>query len=86
MKALPQWISSGILEFVDQFGLEIHTGLMSVQKDNIVAELSTLLDVFRNLYKIGFKMISNTNNDCVGKSDDLNKRYLNLFEVVFYKE
>jgi hypothetical protein len=86
LKALPQWISSGILEHVDQFGLEIHTGLNSVAKENIVTELSTLLDVFRNLYKMGFKLISSTNNDCVGKSNDLNQRYLNLFEIVFYKE
>jgi hypothetical protein len=74
------------LEHVDQFGLEIHTGLISIGKENIVTELSILLDVFRNLYKMGFKLISSTNNDCIGKSNDLNQRYLNLFEVVFYKE
>jgi hypothetical protein len=47
LKALPEWISSGILEQIDQFGLEIHTAPVSISPDNIVNELSNLMEVIR---------------------------------------
>ena len=86
LRAFPQWISSGILEYVDQIGIEIHTGLYSIQEKDIVSEISKMLGVLKKLHQIGFRMISSTNNDCVAKSNDLNRRYLSLSEVVFYKE
>ena len=83
---MPEWISSGILDQVSQFGLEIHTPVGIIGKDQIVPELSKLLDVFRQLYDVGFRLISSTNNDCVAKSQDFEGKYLNYFELVFYKQ
>jgi hypothetical protein len=40
----------------------------------------------RQLYRIGFRLISSINNDCMGKRDDLEGRYLNFIELVFYKK
>jgi hypothetical protein len=62
------------LDHVSQFGLEIHTGIETIPEDSIVPELTNLLDVMRNLHKLGFHLISTTNNDCVAKSRDLEKR------------
>ena len=84
LESIPEWISSGILDRVSQFGIELHTGRTALGSDQM-AKLLDLLDVWRNLHELGFRMISNTNNDCVGKSDDLQNQYFNLFEVVFYK-
>jgi hypothetical protein len=86
LRALPQWISSGILDYVDQIGIEIHTGLHVIKEENIISEISQMLDVLQKLYQTGFRLISSTNNDCVAKNDDLNHKYLSLTEVVFYRE
>ncbi len=39
----------------------------------------------RRLHEIGFRLISNTNNDCMAKAHDLENIYLNFIELVFYK-
>ena len=44
------------------------------------------MHIMRKLHEIGFSLISNTNNDCMAKAHDLEKRYLNFIELVFYKE
>ena len=85
LKALPEWISSGIIDSIDQFGLELHTASNVIRPENLVVELTNLLDVFRNLHDIGFRLISTTNNDCVAKSQDMQGKYLNYFEVVFLR-
>ena len=86
ISAIPEWISSGVLDQVNQFGIELHTGRTSLGSTDLIPKLSELLTIIRKLYNIGFRLISNSNNDCVGKSDDYNQQYFNLMEVVFYKE
>jgi hypothetical protein len=83
IKAIPEWISSGVLDQVRQFGIEIHTGA-GLGADPL-PQLLELLDSIKQLHQIGFKLISNVNNDCIGKTEDFEKRYLNLMEAVFYK-
>ena len=86
IKAIPEWIDSGVLDQVNQFGIELHTGQTSLGSDDLIPKISELLTIIRKLHNIGFRLISNSNNDCVGKSDDYNKQYFNLMEVVFYKD
>ena len=86
IKAIPEWISSGVLDQVNQFGIELHTGLSSLGSNDLIPKLSELLTTIRKLSNLGFQLISTTNNDCVGKSEDYKKQYLTLMEVVFYKE
>jgi hypothetical protein len=78
--AIPEWIRSGILEDVDQIGMEIHTVF---SQDIAAAQLSAILDAFRTLHVAGFRLISSTNNDCTGKSVDFERKYYNLAEIVF---
>jgi uncharacterized Zn finger protein len=84
LKAMPEWIESGIIDQVSQIGIEIHTDVFKT--NNIVEELGNLVDLMRNLYKANFRLISTSNNECIAKEHDMEKRYFNLMEVVFYKE
>jgi hypothetical protein len=79
---MPEWITSGIVDKVGQVGLEIHTNGIS----NDFEELSKLVDLMRNLNKVGFRLISTSNNECVGKAADFENIYFNLLEAVFYKD
>ena len=81
--AIPEWISSGVLDQVSQFGIELHTS--SALGADPLPNLIELLESIKKLHQIGFKLISNVNNDCIGKSEDSEKRYINLMEAVFYK-
>lgn len=85
LKVLPEWISSGILDHVDQFGIELHTGLVSIPNENLLTQLSNLMSIFRQLFAKGFRLISSMNNECVAKAQDSQGRYFNYFEIVFYK-
>jgi hypothetical protein len=84
LKAMPEWIESGIIDQVSQIGIEIHTD--AFKTSNIVEELGNLVDLMRNLHKANFRLISTSNNECIAKEHDMEKRYFNLMEVVFYKE
>ena len=79
---MPEWLRSGVLDRVDQFGIELYTNGIA---DNL-EELSNLLDLMRDFFNIGFRLISASNNFCVEKVVDSRKRYYSLIEVVFYKE
>ena len=83
MKSIPEWISSGVLDQVDQIGMEIHT---DIKKEETVKQLSELLDSIRKLHNIGFRLISTSNNECMAKAHDFEQKFFNLMEVVFYKE
>jgi len=80
--AMGEWIDSGILENVRQIGIEIHT---DVPVPQLNVTLTTLVNTFQRLYDSGFRMISNTNNECIGKKFDFLNKYHSLFEVVFFK-
>ena len=82
LKAMPEWLRSGVLDQVDQFGIEMYTNGIA---DNL-EELSNLVNLMRDFFNIGFRLISTSNNFCVEKAVDYQKRYYSLIEVVFYKE
>ncbi len=84
MLAIPEWISSGILNDIDQIGFEIHT--VSHQEEELRKQLTAILDEMRSLHQLGFRLISSENNECMGKSLDLDQHYLNLIELVFYRQ
>ena len=48
-------------------------------------KLGELLEALQKLDKLGFKLISNTPNNCVGKSQDQGKQYYTFFDVVLYR-
>ena len=67
-------------------GIELHTGKWAIPKDKIFSELSLLLGEMRKLHEIGFRLISTSNNECVAKTNDIQKIFNNNIEVVFYKQ
>jgi hypothetical protein len=82
--AIPEWVESGILSQVTQVGIELHTGLTAFGRKDLAVKFSKILETMKMLHRAGFHLISKSNNDCVGKNDDIKKRYLSLVEVVFY--
>ena len=87
-RAIPEWISSGVLDKVTQIGIELHTGSTALggEEQAVREAFERVLGYLRGLHHLGFKLISNANNDCVAKSDDVDRRYFSLMEVVFYKD
>jgi len=88
IEAIPEWITSGVLESVSQIGIELHTGRTSLGLDpgDLVQKFSSIIDFVKDLYRLGFKLINHVNNECVAKTDDPNQTYYSLMEVVFYKD
>jgi hypothetical protein len=81
--AIPEWVSSGILKDIYQIGIEIHT--FGKEGEEQRKELLQLLNEMRKLHQLGFRLISSANNECVGRNEDIEKRYYNVFELVYYK-
>jgi hypothetical protein len=63
----------------------MHTGKVQLPADRHVAVLRDMIGRFQNLFDMGFMPISYESNGCVGKAYDLEKRFYNYFDVVFYK-
>ena len=85
LKAIAQWITSGVLENIRQIGIELHTDYKLVSKEQIAPILLELLDDFQKLHNMGFRLISSTLNGCADKEADLEHLYNPFFELVFYK-
>ena len=85
LEAIPEWIDSVALDLVSQMGIEIHTSQNNIKYLKVKRTLNKMLNIFRRLDKSGFRLISSTNNGCMGKAIDYDKHYYTLMEVVFYK-
>lgn len=73
------WISSGALENVSQIALELHIPDRPDDKSQYI----NLLRILQDLYRLGFRVISQEVNMIVGA--DKNGIY-NFLEIVFMKE
>ena len=87
LKAIPEWIKSGILKNIQQIGIELHTGQVHVKDHQIPQTLSPVLKgVVQMCQDFGFKIIDYTPNGCVSKSQDkVEKRFHTYFDIVLYK-
>jgi len=86
LDAIQEWIDSGILDKIDQIGIEFHTGEIFLKENKIAEKLYGLLESLKTLHTLGFKIISNTLNNCVGKSQDIEKRFYTFFDIVLFKQ
>ena len=85
IKAIPEWIQSGILQNVRQIGVELHTGKIFFDKPNRAKVAKGLLKAISQLYDMGFRHISYDPNTCVGRSQDHDKRYYTYVDISLYK-
>ena len=85
LEAITEWIDSGALDVVSQMGIEIHTSQNNIKYLKVTRTLNKMLNIFRRLHKLRFRLISSTNNGCMGKAIDYDQHYYTLMEVVFYK-
>ena len=85
IKAIPEWIQSGVLENVRQIGIELHTGKVYFDRKGQTDAAKKLLKFTTELYDLGFRHISYSPNTCVGKSQDPNGQYYTFIDIVLYK-
>ena len=85
IKAIPEWIQSGILQNVRQIGIELHTGKMHFHKSKRARVAKILLKAISQLYDMGFRHISYDPNTCVGKRQDHGGVHYTFVDIVLYK-
>ena len=85
IKAIPEWIESGVLKNVRQIGIELHTGKIFFDKPSRAKTAKSLLKSISQLYDLGFRHISYGPNTCVGKSQDHKGQYYTFIDIVLYK-
>ncbi len=88
LEAIPQWLKSKakVLTKVQQIGIELHTGPISLKHGEIRVKFANLLRALKSMKDdYGFQLISYEANGCVGKSqDELSKRFYTYFDIVLY--
>ena len=85
IKAIPQWIQSGVLQNVRQIGLELHTGKTFFDRSGQANAAKSLLKSIAQLYELGFRHISYAPNLFVDKRQDHKMTYYTYIDVVLYK-
>ena len=85
IKAIPQWIQSGILKHVRQIGIELHTGKAIFNRSGQVKAAKAILKLISQLYDLGFRHISYAPNLYVDKKQDHGGKYYTNIDIVLYK-
>ena len=88
LKAMHDWLDSGVLEVVQQIGLELHTGIVHIEKtqtaNTLYQILKTLIEM-KDIYR--FKLIDYKSNGCVGRNGDaFGHLYHTYFDIVLMKD
>ena len=88
LKAMHDWLDSGVLEVVQQIGLELHTGIVHIEKTqtaNTLYQILKTLTEMKDMYR--FKLIDYKSNGCVGKDGDvIGQLYHTFFDIVLMKD
>ena len=80
---LKQWLKSGVVNFIDQLGIEMHTG--DIAYSNGV--LKSILSFFRKILdQHQLHLVDYNPNLCVGKSSDKQKKYYTYHDLLFVKK
>ena len=85
IKAIPQWIQSGVLKNVRQIGLELHTGKTFFDRSGQANAAKSLLKSISQLHELGFRHISYAPNLFVDKRQDHGMTYYTYIDIVLYK-
>ena len=86
IEAMKQWLKSGVLKFVDQLGIEMHTRSIYIEKSAhkiIYRRFITFLKELEMRY--GMKLVAYNPNLCHGKSQDSQKLYYSLHDILLVK-
>ena len=86
LDAIPQWVKSGVLANVQQIGIELHTGPVSLKHGDIRLKFANLLRAFKAMkVKYNFQLVSYETNGCVDKrQDELTQRFYTYFDIVLF--
>ena len=84
---IKQWLKSGVMKFVDQLGIEMHTMSKYIDKTAhkmIYRRFITFLKELDRLYDL--KLVAYNPNLCRDKKDDSQKLYYSLHDILLVKE
>ena len=84
---MKQWLQSGILKYVDQIGIEMHTGAEYVKKSWTKFTFNALLTFIKTARETyGFEIAAYEPNLKCAKSQDNQKMYYSLHDILFVKK
>ena len=79
---MKQWLKSGVVRFIDQLGIEMHTGSSNYHN----GVLKGVLNFFRKILdKQNLYLVEYNPNLCVGKSYDKMKKYYAYHDLLFVR-
>ena len=84
---IKQWLKSGVLQFVDQLGIEMHTRSMYIDKSAhkmIYRRFLTFLKFLKSEYKLS--LAAYNPNLCHAKNLDSQKLYYSLHDILLVKQ
>ena len=84
---IKQWLKSGVMKFVDQLGIEMHTRSIYIEKTAhkmIYRRFITFLKELDQQYDL--KLVAYNPNLCRDKKDDSQKSYYSLHDILLVKE
>ena len=86
LNAMPSLVSSGILNNIQQIGMEMHTGKMHVARKKALKLFNGLLKGFKAIQEdYGFRLIAYNANGCMAKKYCYTNTYHPYHDLVFYK-
>ena len=83
ISCLKQWLKSGVVNFIDQLGIEMHTGPVAYSN----GVLKGILSFFRKILdQHQLHLVDYNPNLCIGKSSDKQKKYYTYHDLLFVKK
>ena len=83
ISCLKQWLKSGVVKFIDQLGIEMHTGPSAYMNGVLKGILSFIRKI---LDKHQLHLVDYNPNLCIGKSSDKQKKYYTYHDLLFVKK
>lgn len=84
---MKKWLQSGVMKYVQQLGVEMHTGIKNVttksEVKNVFASLIKFMQEIKQKY--GLSMVAYNPNLCQGKKLDRQKTYYPYHDILFVK-
>jgi hypothetical protein len=86
LTSLGQILKSDVLENIQQIGIEMHTGAMTINTSSIRKVLTAVINAFKVMHdQLGFRLVAYNPNGCVGTALDPDRLYDNYHDLLFYK-
>ena len=84
---MKQWLKSGVVKFIDQLGIEMHTSVNQFYNAYMNGVIKSILKFLREiLVKQKLYLVDYNPNLCIGKSSDKAKKYYSYHDLLFIRK